>query len=86
MVGLVEKGKRDAIAVAANQDNTIVKALKTLISNHPRPFTFVLLFFNLNPIYRNTNLISNTTKLQEFSKFTKNASSSVLQHRPTHTI
>lgn len=55
-------------------------------SNHLRPFRVGLFFFNLNPIYRNTNLISNTLKLQEFSKCTKSASSPASQHGPTHTI
>lgn len=42
--------------------------------NHLKSSQTARFFFYLNPIYRNTNLISNTTKLQEFSKFTKNAS------------
>lgn len=68
-------GGGNAIAAAANQDNTIVRALRTIRRS----------LFYLDPIYRNTNLISKTTELQEFSKFTKNAPSAVLQHRPTHT-
>lgn len=46
----------------------------------------LFVFFYLNLIYRNTNLISNATKLQEFSKFTKNTSSPVVRHGSTHTL
>lgn len=48
-----------------NQDNTIVKALKTIISKYLRPISCFFFFLQFRVIYRNTNLISNATKLQE---------------------
>lgn len=52
------------------QDNTIVKALKTIVSEYLEPVGVFSPRFNL--IYSNTNLISNATKQTELNKFTKN--------------
>lgn len=78
---LFDNGEWNAFAVAVNKDNTIVIALKTIISNHLRPLFF---FFFTSTLF---------TEIQTWYQIQPNYKSLVnlpktllIQHRPTHTI